>query len=220
MHSSLGMLCFQWTQFWSAGGLLLEKGERQLGSTVKSIWVKGTFTENECQMPYNYWRMSICLQETDMQYRHQPLGSFGAEVCICSSTPSVPQGRSPFALAGHTQRASPLPHCPKKLLPPTSAHNNNYSTCSTFLFWPGLNHLQWPKKWRCLTDCFKALSFMVHYQDLVNSNRLFLPACEDAAECFISGNAVYKYGSVNLWHTASRNCFPLRELAMVRLFWT
>lgn len=39
---------------------------------------------------------------------------------------------------------------------------------------------------------------MDHYQDLVNRNRLFLPACENAAECFISGNAAYKYDSVIL----------------------
>lgn len=36
---------------------------------------------------------------------------------------------------------------------------------------------------------------MVHYQTLVNRNRLFLPACEDGAECLISGNADYKYAS-------------------------
>lgn len=129
-------------------------------------------------------------------------------------------GQGSICTSGHTQGASPLPYCPKKLLSPTSAQAKNYSTCSTFLFWDGLNHFQLPKKLRCLTDGFKALSFMVHYQDLVNRNRLFLPACENAAECFISGNAAYKYDSVILWHRTSRNCFPLCKLAMLKLFWT
>lgn len=163
---------------------------------------------------------NICLQETEMQYRNQPWGSFWEEISICSYTPLVPQGRAPFALSGHTQGSPTLPDCPKKLLPPTTAQAKNYSTCSTFLCSDTLNHFQLPNKLRCLTDGFKALSFMVHYQDLVNRNRLFLPACEGAAECFISGNAAYKYDSVILWNRTSRNCFPLCKLAAVILFWT
>jgi len=69
---------------------------------------------------------------------------------------------------------------------------------STFLFQDVLNHFQLPKRVTCLTDGFKALSSMVHYQNLVNRNRLFSPACEDAAEHLISGKADYNYDSAIL----------------------
>lgn len=86
----------------------------------------------------------------------------------------------------------------KNLLPPRSVQEVTRVRITAHDFLGVLNHFQLPKKVSSLTDGLKALSFMVHYQNLVNRNWLFLPAWEDAAECLISGNADCKYDSAIL----------------------
>lgn len=164
--------------------------------------------------------MNICLQETEMQYRNQPLGSFWEENCICSYTPLVPHAGLCLHFLAIQREHIPFLNAPRNCSLPLQHRLRITAHFQPFFFWDGLNHFQLPQNLRFLTDGFKALSFMVHYQDLVNRNRLFLPACEDAAECFISGNAAYKYDSALLWHRTSRNCFPLCKLVIVILFWT